>query len=112
MYVWKILIGGAGGVGKTALINRYVKNTFEMNVKMTIGVGFVFQEIIHNDTTIKMQFWDLSGQDRFQFILEGYCKGAAGAFVLFDASSLDTIDDVANWIEMFKRSSPCIPVIW
>ena len=109
--IWKILIGGEGGAGKTAVINRYVNGTFSIDIKMTIGVAFSTRDIQIDGVSVRMQLWDLGGQDRFRFILPSYCDGARGGFVVYDASDLETLASTSEWFSMFNSRAPGMPIV-
>lgn len=100
----KTLVGGAGGVGKTTIIHRYLHGAFIANTSMTIGVQLHTQVFQYPDALVKLVLWDLSGQKRFRFILKTYCEGAAAAYVLFSLHDLGTMDEVPEWISIFKSS--------
>ena len=112
-YIWKIIVGGAGGVGKTSLLHRYIHNEFKEDMKMTIGCQFHNQQLDRQSKRISMVMWDLGGQERFRFIQPQYVKGAAGAFVLFDLSDHSTFENVEDeWIPMIRdNTSPGIPIV-
>jgi small GTP-binding protein len=109
--IWKLLIGGEGGVGKTAIVNRYMNNVFEIDTKMTIGVAFVFQDVQFGGNTARLQIWDLGGQDRFRFVLPSYCLGGNGAFIAYDTSNLETLEATGEWFKMIKGVDPLIPIL-
>jgi small GTP-binding protein len=100
----KLLVGGDGGVGKTSIINRYVQNAFDVNVGMTIGVALHTREIEFNGEKLNLVFWDLSGQERFKFMLPNYCSGASGAFILFDMADPETLGKVPAWFQLFRST--------
>jgi small GTP-binding protein len=111
-YTFKIIIGGAGGVGKTTLLHRYLHNVFLSDTAMTVGVQFFSKEIERDNNKIMLSLWDLGGQDRFRFVQPSYCLGAQAAIVFFDMSRLDTALQVKDWITMFRaHGSPNIPII-
>ena len=105
-FVFKILVGGSGGVGKTTLLHRFVFHEFFEDTSMTIGAQIHSMNLERNGCNVSLAFWDLAGQDRFRFILPNYCNGAHGGFVLFDMSRYDTIVEMAEWIKMFKQNAP------
>ena len=74
--ILKILVAGAGAVGKTTLLQRVISGTFNMATTMTIGVEFHLLNLMIEKTPICLQLWDLGGQDRFRFMLDGYVAGA------------------------------------
>jgi Ras-related protein Rab-32 len=96
--LYKILIIGDVGVGKTSIIKRYVHNIFSYVSKPTIGIDFALKEIKLDDhTNIKLQLWDISGQERFRNMTRVYYKEAVGAFIVFDISRFNTFDAVDKW---------------
>ncbi|HME55060.1 MAG TPA: Rab family GTPase [Candidatus Lokiarchaeia archaeon] len=103
----KLLVGGEGGVGKTSILYRYINNDFTANMQMTIGVQLHTRSITRDDgSKANLVFWDLSGQERFKFMLPNYCGGASGAFILFDMSDPDTLGKVEEWFTLFKTHLP------
>lgn len=111
-YTFKIIIGGAGGVGKTTLLHRYLHNVFLSDTALTVGVQFFSKEIIRDGTRIMLSLWDLGGQDRFRFVQPSYCFGANAALIFFDMMRLDTALQVKDWVSMFRENgSPNIPIV-
>jgi len=103
-YIYKIIVAGEGGVGKTTLINRYATGTFDVDTRMTIGVGFlVFETNGKLDETIKLQVWDFGGEQRFRFLLPTYCNGAQGVILAFDLTSISTLLNLYDWIKLIKE---------
>ncbi|MEM3587974.1 MAG: GTP-binding protein, partial [Candidatus Jordarchaeaceae archaeon] len=74
-YLFKVIVVGEGGVGKTTFINRYTTQRFIESTKITIGTGFYSLDKRVNSDFIKLQLWDFGGEKRFRFILPSYCKG-------------------------------------
>ncbi len=112
-YIWKVVVCGAGGVGKTTLLHRYIHRTFVDDMKLTVGVQFHTQELIRQGMKINIVLWDLGGQDRFRFIQHEYIKGAAAAFILFDLSDPATLENARDeWIPMIRQyTNPSIPIV-
>ncbi|MFX0101442.1 MAG: Rab family GTPase [Candidatus Hodarchaeota archaeon] len=111
-YIWKIAVGGQGGVGKTTLLHRYIHNEFIEDTKLTIGVQMHTQSLIRQDRRINLVIWDLGGQERFRFIQGNYMKGSAGAFVMFDMSRYSTFSQIKEWVDMLrKQCSSSIPIV-
>ncbi len=110
--IFKIIIGGDGGVGKTTMLHRYVNGTFLFDSKMTIGA-----DIFHKVITLKegavcsLQLWDFGGQDRFRFILDSFVKGAAGAFLMFDLTNYMSFHNLPNWIKIVRKDDPTLPIL-
>ena len=108
----KILTAGDGGVGKTTLLHRYIKGTFSIETKMTIGVQFFNKNLLLNDTVCKLQLWDFGGQEQFRFLLDGYVRGAKGALLIFDLTRPHTLDNLEEWINLVRKFDDSIPIIF
>eukprot|EP00698_Gefionella_okellyi_P010356 TRINITY_DN2681_c0_g1_i1.p1 TRINITY_DN2681_c0_g1~~TRINITY_DN2681_c0_g1_i1.p1 ORF type:complete len:238 (-),score=41.88 TRINITY_DN2681_c0_g1_i1:65-712(-) len=97
-YLYKLLVVGDIGTGKTSLIKRYVHNVFSMHYKATIGVDFALKVIQWDtNTVVRLQLWDIAGQERFGNMTRVYYKEAVGAFVVFDVTRPTTFEAVQKW---------------
>jgi Ras-related protein Rab-32 len=97
-YLYKILVVGDIGTGKTSIIKRYVHNIFSSAYKSTIGVDFALKVLKwDNNTVIRLQLWDIAGQERFGNMTRVYYKEAVGALVVFDITRPPTFDAVQKW---------------
>ncbi|MHA1793015.1 MAG: Rab family GTPase [Promethearchaeota archaeon] len=111
-FIWKLVICGAGGVGKSCLLHRYVHNEFVDNMKMTIGCQFHTQLLERQQLKINLVLWDFSGQNRFKFIFDDYVRGASGAFIMFDLDRPGTLEDADSWVQIIKNNSKQdIPIV-
>jgi len=97
-YLYKVLVVGDIGTGKTSIIKRYVHNIFSAHYKSTIGVDFALKVINWSPNTIvRLQLWDIAGQERFGNMTRVYYKEAVGAIVVFDVTRAATFDAVQKW---------------
>ncbi|KAK9016690.1 hypothetical protein V6N11_079185 [Hibiscus sabdariffa] len=83
-YLFKVVLIGDSGVGKSNLLSRFTKNEFSLESKSTIGVEFATRSIRVEDKVVKAQIWDTAGQERYRAITSAYYRGAV-ASVVFDA---------------------------
>jgi len=112
-YVFKILIAGDGGVGKTTLLRRYVDGVFDESTIETIGVDFFLKELRSNnvDARCTLQLWDLGGQERFRHLLESFVMGARAALLLFDLTRMPVIDNILSWLNIVRMHDFNLPVL-
>lgn len=102
-YIFKILLIGDSGVGKSSLILRFVDDTYSEAFTTTIGVDFKVKIVTVGDKTIKLQIWDTAGQDRFRTITSSYYRGAHGIIVVYDISDYSSYCNVQQWIQEIGR---------
>ena len=104
-YKFKIIIVGDTGVGKTNLVKRFVHNTFSSNTQATVGVEFFSNNYFINEKLFKIEIWDTAGQERYKSITASYYKGAAGAILVYDVTSLSTFNNIERWLKEIKESA-------
>lgn len=103
--MFKILLLGDSGVGKSNLLLRYTKDQFMVDMRSTIGVEFGIKMLKLDGLEIKVQIWDTAGMERYRAITSSYYKGAKGAIVIYDISRKSSFDNVDNWIDDFKSKA-------
>ena len=102
--IFKLVLIGDSGVGKTNILTRYTKNEFSLATQSTVGVEFGSKIIKKNEKLIKLQIWDTAGQERYKSITSAYYKGSKGAFVVYDISRKPTFENVDKWIRELKTN--------
>ncbi|TXT59665.1 MAG: hypothetical protein BAJALOKI3v1_1030010 [Promethearchaeota archaeon] len=110
----KLVVIGDGSVGKTTLLHRYINREFIDTTTMTIGVDFYVKEIEIDETICQLNLWDISGQDRFFFMVDKYMRGASGALLLYDITSMTSFVNLDKWVKILREkntSNSEIPII-
>ena len=102
--IFKIVLVGDSGVGKTNLLLRYLKNEFNTQTKATVGVEFGNTKVQIDNALIKAQIWDTAGQERYRSITSAYYKGAHGALVVYDITRKSSFDSVEKWLSDLKNN--------
>jgi small GTP-binding protein len=110
-YMFKLLIVGESGVGKTCMLLRFAENMFEGAYLSTIGVDFKVKNIEVDGKTVKLQIWDSAGQERFRNITSSYYRNCSGIIIVYDVTSRDSFDKVTDWIQEVRRYVPTVPLI-
>ncbi|MFX0031305.1 MAG: Rab family GTPase [Promethearchaeota archaeon] len=110
-FVFKLLVAGDGGVGKTALLRRYVDGIFDESTITTIGVDFCLKEISLEEGNCSLQLWDLGGQERFRHLLSNFVMGARGALLLMDLTIMPKMSHVLNWVNIVRLHDIDLPII-
>jgi Ras-related protein Rab-11A len=101
-YLYKIVLVGDWGVGKTNILSRYTWGEFMLGSPGTIGVQFSTKTIVIKDTPVKIQVWDTAGQDKYRAVTSAYYRGAHGAMIVYDITRLDTFKRLDIWLKELK----------
>jgi small GTP-binding protein len=97
-YLFKIVLIGDSGVGKSNILSRFTRNEFSVESKSTIGVEFATRSIEIEKKVVKAQIWDTAGQERYRAITSAYYRGAVGALLVYDVTKKETFADVEKWL--------------
>ena len=112
-HLFKILIIGESGVGKTAIMQRFCENTFEPVYISTVGVDFKPKILNIRGKVVKMQIWDTAGQERFRNITASYYRNAQGVIIVYDVNDVATLEKVDGWFnEVKERTGSNPPVVF
>jgi len=101
-YLFKLVLIGDSGVGKSNLLSRFTSNEFNLESKSTIGVEFATKNIVIDGHTIKCQIWDTSGQERYRAITGAYYRGAVGALLVYDITRQSSFQNIDHWLKELK----------
>lgn len=111
-YIFKILLLGNSGVGKSSLLIRFSDNAYDELFSTTIGIDFKMKTIkLENDKNVKLQCWDTSGQEKFRSITNSYYRGTNGIILVYDVTSKDSFDNLKTWLEEIKDKTDNISIL-
>jgi Ras-related protein Rab-2A len=97
--MFKYIIIGDSGVGKSCLLLQFTDKRFENLHDITIGVEFGARVISVTGQELKLQIWDTAGQESFRSITRSYYRGAVGALLVFDVTRRETFEHVQMWLD-------------
>jgi len=97
-YLFKLLLIGDSGVGKTCLLFRFSDDAFNTTFISTIGIDFKIKTVEVDGKKIKLQIWDTAGQERFHTITTSYYRGAMGIMLVYDITQEKTFENIAKWL--------------
>lgn len=111
-FVFKVVLIGESGVGKSNLLSRFTKNEFNHDSRTTIGVEFSTRTVELSGFTIKAQIWDTAGLERYRAITSAYYRGAVGALLVYDITKHLTYESVERWLkELHEHAVPNVVVM-
>jgi len=103
-YKFKITLFGPGGVGKTSLLLRYIKEYFSEDLKKTIGSNFLIKDIDIDGKSVRLLLWDIGGQAQFHKLRTIYFKGSNAALGVYDVTSPQTLLKIPGWVSSIKKT--------
>ncbi len=103
-YLFKIVVVGDGGVGKSTMIQRLITGHF-VPMKITIGTDLASYDMNIENISVKLQIWDFAGERRFRFFLPNYARGAQGCILCYDLSRYTSFQNLQEWYNIVKEST-------
>lgn len=101
---YKIVIVGDEQVGKTSLIRRFVEDKFSESYVQTLGFEISVKSVpLAPNHVVVLSLWDVGGEARFKHLQKRYYEGARGIVVAFDATRLETLDHVPEWVALVRE---------
>lgn len=105
-HLFKILMIGDAGVGKSSMLLRFTDDSFDDHIQSTIGVDFKVKHMDVNDKRVKLTIWDTAGQERFRTLTSSYYRGAQGVVMVYDVTRRDSFENLEQWLKEIKLYSP------
>ena len=103
-FIIKIILLGDSSVGKTCLLNQYIKNEFTMQYKATIGADFLTKQLIRKNSSINLQIWDTVGSEKYHSLGTAFYRNCETCILVFDLTNADSFKNVETWRQEFLTS--------
>ncbi|KAK4801509.1 hypothetical protein SAY86_021996 [Trapa natans] len=111
-YLFKAVLIGDSGVGKSNLLSRFTRDEFYLDSKTTIGVEFATRTLQVEGRSVKAQIWDTAGQERYRAITNAYYRGALGALLVYDVTKPASFENIKRWLkELRDHADPSIVIM-
>ncbi len=104
--IFKVMILGDSGVGKTSILEQYVNKSFAGTYKVTIGADFLNKDLMLGSEAFKLQIWDTAGQEKYRSLGLAYYRGADACMFVFDVTDVRTFNNLGAWVETFFSEMP------
>ncbi|XP_036381002.1 ras-related protein Rab-30-like [Megalops cyprinoides] len=102
-YLFKIVLIGNAGVGKTCLVRRFTQGLFPPGQGATIGVDFMIKTVDIKGQKVKLQIWDTAGQERFRSITQSYYRSANALILTYDITCEDSFRCLPEWLREIEQ---------
>lgn len=109
--IFKVVIFGDAGCGKTTLMRRFMTGKFMPGSNMTIGVDFESKYLEVGGNRVKLMLWDFGGEERFRFIFPQYVAGAMGGILMFDITDYSSFGHIISWLSIMNGAKDRFPII-
>lgn len=102
----KLVMLGSTTVGKSSIVTRLTRDTFNPDSPSTIGAAFVSKSVQVGDTQMKLQIWDTGGSERYRAMTPMYFQNADAAIIVYDITSSESFKDVDLWLKDLRDKGP------
>ncbi|VVC31418.1 Small GTP-binding protein domain,P-loop containing nucleoside triphosphate hydrolase,Small GTPase [Cinara cedri] len=98
-YLFKYIIVGDVGVGKTCITRQFLYHEFDTKETSTIGVDYGHKTLSIEGKKIKIAVWDTAGQEAFKSIARSYYSGAAACILVYNITDRNSFPHISDWLE-------------
>ena len=103
LYIYKIILLGDGGVGKTSLIQKYVHGSFNLNTCSTLGVVSTTKSVLIDNDRILLDIWDTAGQEKYRSMNSCFFRGCKAAIIVYDIANENSFQNIEYWIQQVRE---------
>lgn len=98
----RFVLLGDTNVGKTCVLQKYIKNVFNSNESPTVGAAYANTKFNYHGKELEVNIWDTAGQERFEAIAPIYSRGAIGALIVFDLTNRYSYSHIEKWLNLLE----------
>ncbi len=114
--VIKVMILGDSGVGKSSILERYIKQTFNTSYKVTLGSDFLTMDLEVKGKKVRLQLWDTAGQEKYRSLSISYYRGSDACVFVYDVADKPSFQNLDGWVKIFfeqiaEAKRPGFPVM-
>jgi len=110
-HTFKIILLGEPEVGKTTLAQQFCFDLFDPSERLPIGVDFYVKTIELHGKKIKLQVWDVGGDERFKFLIPTYCKGANAVMIVYDITNSNSLSHISELTQIVREIASDVPIM-
>ena len=103
VYEYKLVLLGDQAVGKTSIVIRFIKGSYDEYIDSTIGAAFFTQTLSISNYSVKFEIWDTAGQERYEALAPMYYRGAGAAIIVYDITKEETFQRAEFWVNQLKK---------
>ncbi len=108
---FKVMLLGEPGAGRSTLAQKYCFDFFNPESGVSVGVDFYVKNLDFQGRKIKLQIWDIGGEERFSFLLPTYCIGASAVMIIYDITDPQSLKQLYNWIQIIREKIRDVPIM-
>lgn len=102
-YRFKVVVIGAPGSGKTALVDQLIEKKFNEKPKTTVGVDYRPYRVDVEEFVVQLELWDTAGQESYKAVAKTYFRDAVGCVLVYDVTSQHSFDELSFWLNQFRE---------
>ncbi|KAF8894789.1 GTPase [Infundibulicybe gibba] len=111
-YLFKVVLRGDCGVGKSNLLSRFILNEFNPKSRSTVSAESTTRFLKVDEEVIEAQIWDAAGREHYRAITSIYYRGAVGVLLAYDITTRASYDNITHWLlEVRDRADPDIVIM-
>ena len=103
-YILKLLTIGDQFVGKSSIINRYIDDKFNENIKPTLAIDYKTKMIQKGENLIKISIYDTAGEEKYRHLIKNYYNGSNGILLVFDITDKNSFDNLNFWLDELEKN--------